>query len=78
MSINKNKSIRKGFFFSKKKFPIMLAVSNGLFIHLVGCNASQIKNEIRELESTSYNNNNNNDTQPNELPYLSIIDLKMI
>ncbi|WP_342265205.1 hypothetical protein [Cardinium endosymbiont of Philonthus spinipes] len=53
MNLNKNKSIRKGFFFSKKKFPIMLTVSNGLLIHLLGCN-NQVKNGfILEKEQTN-------------------------
>ncbi|WP_243517199.1 hypothetical protein [Candidatus Cardinium sp. cBcalN1] len=51
MTVNKNKSISKGFF-SKNKFPVAITLSSSLFVHLLGCNAIQSKSEfIRTLSN---------------------------
>lgn len=71
MDINKNKSIRKGFIFSKTKFPIVLTLSNGLFINLFGCTTSQVKNGVVEAVGKS-SNNSDHPEQSRELPKLPI------
>ncbi|TSJ80614.1 MAG: hypothetical protein NMK33_04065 [Candidatus Cardinium sp.] len=59
MIINKNKPIRKSLIFLKKRFPVALTLSNGLFIHLLGCNAHQVSNKFTKSEPlTCYQENN--------------------